>query len=515
MPSSLIEDYFDSSPPEFLDDAYAYYSPPCSNDEVIFDDNFQIDDEELNQWFAPSAEKWNDWLSSDHAANISMDSAKSLQWDLAQDELRQIKTSFCEYILENGDGTSNVASSHDAKNVGLEDITNVIIGPQSVSGQFLMKELDLTETEYLNFLCTFCIQAAYGVSVSQLYNKDSILKEETMMPEDEYVQIWKKMATKRSLDDSEMSTSRRKLPIWQRFQTKVNDVLSEISIAGRSGKISIALDDDKIWLNQANAAKKDQFNLRFTRHTKPNRNGIIAHTAVTSGAMFPLGIEFERAKDTTISCFKRLINTLFGQGGCEPNLRNVHIHSDRGYMLPILVFEYLLAAGAEIVGTIKRLTFCWPFTYKQHLREGDKQTMIDLKGAPTLFLKFCKSSGSRVKTLFASAFRNGTDSAAMAISTLHNHHQWEGVILEPQQLLQYNRDKTALETDFFKWVELKYDQGSYHVNDSFGEEEDDYDYLYPSEPSFFVMEAIKYIRQNVIDMCTLLQGTFTCSCTAH
>ena len=122
------------------------------------------------------------------------------------------------------------------------------------------------------------------------------------------------------------------------------------------------------------------------------------------------------------------------------------MHSDRGYMIPNLVFEYLVSAGAEVVGTVKRMAQCWPFTYKQTLKENDKRTLIDTKGAPTLFLKWCKAGS---KHIFASAFRNGSDAVATAVSSLHNQHQWEGIVLKHAELVRYKRDDQSLLNDFF------------------------------------------------------------------
>ena len=158
-------------------------------------------------------------------------------------------------------------------------------------------------------------------------------------------------------------------------------------------------------MHLSNAKVDNVFNLKYSTHVKPNRKGIIAHTAVSTGTMMPLGIVFECTKDSTLESFKRLLNFLFCQDG-STDLRNVTIHSDHGYMLPNLVFEYLLSCGAEVLGTVKRMAQCWPFTNKQNLKENDKRTVIDTKGAPTLFLKWCKAG---VKYIFASAFRNGTD----------------------------------------------------------------------------------------------------------
>ena len=187
----------------------------------------------------------------------------------------------------------------------------------------------------------FLIQSGYKLSTVGLYNKNSLLKDKAVLSKEEYLSIWNKIATMKELPAAAVSTSRRDEPIWQAYENIVNKMLKEISVKGRDGRVSIALDDDKTWLNCTTSNSRDLCNLKFTRHAKPNRNGIIAHTAVSSGATFPLGIIFEKTKDTTINCFKRLLGGLFDQGG-QTNLRNGSIHSDRGCLIPTLVFEYLI-----------------------------------------------------------------------------------------------------------------------------------------------------------------------------
>jgi hypothetical protein len=194
----------------------------------------------------------------------------------------------------------------------------------------------------------------------------------------------------------------------------------------------------------------DLFNLKFTTHVQPNRKGICLHLAVTSGLNIPLGAVFERKRDNSVSCFKRLLDFLFGGDG-STDLRNVDLHSDRGYMLPKLVFEYLLSAGAEVVGTCKRMAQCWPFTYNQKEKPNDYRTHIDPKGSATLYLKWCKAGA---KYLFASAFRNGSESVATALSSLHNQHQWEGVVFYQSELDKYRDDPNSLRSEFFQSVDL-------------------------------------------------------------
>ena len=131
--------------------------------------------------------------------------------------------------------------------------------------------------------------------------------------------------------------------------------VKKISISNRRGTISIAFDDDKVWLSNTGANAQDKYNLRYTTHVRDNRKGIIAHTAISSGCLLPLGLAFERSGDSSYSCFERLFNFMFRSNTGErglPDLQNVQIASDRGYMSPQLVFGFIIAAGADFVGTV-------------------------------------------------------------------------------------------------------------------------------------------------------------------
>ena len=183
---------------------------------------------------------------------------------------------------------------------------------------------------------------------------------------------------------------------------------------------------------------------------KPNRKGIIAHTAVSTGALIPIGCVLERSKDKTDQCMKRLLDFHFNKNGVT-NLQSVSVHSDRGYMTPKTVFEYLLASGADVVGTVKRMLKCWPYTFLQTLKENDLRTLIDTKGSPTLYIKVCPDAG---KPIYASAFRNGTQAVATAVSSLHRGHQWEGIALNNNDRLKYQDDPTSLRASFFKRVKI-------------------------------------------------------------
>ena len=52
---------------------------------------------------------------------------------------------------------------------------------------------------------------------------------------------------------------RREKPLWEMLETIVNEQLRNISVVGQDGRVSISLDDDKVWINLSNSASQDLF----------------------------------------------------------------------------------------------------------------------------------------------------------------------------------------------------------------------------------------------------------------
>ena len=156
-----------------------------------------------------------------------------------------------------------------------------------------------------------------------------------------------------------------------------------------------------------------------------------------------IGVAAEKIGESSFICFTRLFNFMFGtnSGGQNvPNMQNVEIASDRGYMTIGLVFAYLITAGADLIGTVKR-ALSWPFTYDQKLGANDKHTKVESKGAPALFVKTVNESA---KMVTASSFRNGSDSVSNTISTIHRGHHWEGIALNENHHQEYENDNTSM-----------------------------------------------------------------------
>ena len=433
--STSAEEEGTPSDPDFF--GYDFLEQLFAQEDELAD--CPLEKDELVELLAPSQETWNEYPSANYPSILSIDSSKLKQWELAKTEFHHVR-----------DSMQTLLKIEDPKDVTDDAIVMHSIGPDSEVGLFLCNEIEIDKKMYCKFMSTLLVQAAYRVSSTELFAKHSLLKEHLMMTQNEFNGIWKLMANKKKLPSSQIRTARTEAPLWESMELIVNKLCREISVTDRTGRISIALDDDKIWFASTVATSSDLFNLKFTTHVKPNRKGICLHSAVSSGLNIPLAAVFERTKDNSISCFKRLLDFLFSHDG-STDLRNVSVHSDRGYMLPNLVFEYLLSSGAEVVGTCKRMAQCWPFTYNQKVKPNDKRTHIDPKGSPTLYLKWCKAGS---KYLFASAFRNGLKSVATALSSLNNQHQWEGVVLKHSELANYKEDPKSLRSSFFQRVNL-------------------------------------------------------------
>ena len=93
-------------------------------------------------------------------------------------------------------------SVDDSGDVTLRKIVTFVLGPKSKVGQFIRDELELDDKLYLQFMSTYCLQAAYRLSCAQLFDNSSALKKELVISEAEYHEIWRRMAEKKKDVDS-------------------------------------------------------------------------------------------------------------------------------------------------------------------------------------------------------------------------------------------------------------------------------------------------------------------------
>jgi hypothetical protein len=425
---------------------------------------------------SPPTENWATADPCRLRTRFDINTSLERNWEMARDEVREVKSRVLDILAKD-----------NATDVTTKMIVLHFIGPTSNVGKVIKDAANLDDEQYTRFMNAFFIQSAYRISSTQLFASYSLLKEHALISEQEYERIWKVIAYKNQKLGCEIGICRRSESLWETLEFTVNRELMNVSIAERKGKMLIALDDeDKVWYNTIIRWISDTFGIKITRHVKDNRIGMILHTAVSSGLNIPVGCTFERVKESTKECYKRMFGQMFGSyGGID--LRNVNVHSDRGYNLPSIVFDFLVANGANVVGTTKQMSQCWPFTFNQKIKQSDKRTHIDPKGAPTLYMK--QATIGPGKKVWSAAFRNGSEAVSTAVSSLHSGFQWEGNTLNHSLVLKYKANPWTLRDMFF--ASCGQDVGI----DLCANDQDDED-----------VDLVEYYLSQKIDPVTLSQG---------
>lgn len=423
----------------------------------------------------PPPEQWADVEASFDATKFTIDQAKQDQWDLAKNEITHLRSRFSELCEK------------EEENVVLRDIFDFYVGSKSKFGSLMKNELGIDDELYFKFMHTACLQAAMNQSPTQLFFEKSPVSTDLVMMKEEYVKMWRDMSVKGKMDaGSYFGEGRREPHLWEKAERCLNEMLHSLSITNRRGTIAIALDDDKVWVAMTNLF--DTFGVKYTTHTKDNRKGIVIHTAISTGAQVPINGTVERVRDSAVSCFTRMIQFLFHRdGGGEdnhPNLLNVLIGSDRGYMLVALVFSFLIHCGCRVIGTTKRVVQGWPFTFNQKVKKDDKRKMIDENGAPTLYVKKIKKDH---QTLFATAFRNGSGKVNTTISSIHRNHHWEGVAYSPSDAEFYHSSAPNVRSTMVQRAMARVEKLGL-----------------PIDPD--CEELVKKLRENEVKVVTMLQG---------
>ena len=155
------------------------------------DDCF-LDEEDMRMFLTPpSVDMWNDVDPTKVPSKFHIDDAKKKNWELAKIEIKSMKQRIGQ-ILKLDDCSTKPSTEEIFSKLIMK-----LFGAESSIGQFFRMELNLSEESWLSFMCVFCTQAAYRVSTLELYMNNSALKELLPMNQDDYMDIWNKMATEK------------------------------------------------------------------------------------------------------------------------------------------------------------------------------------------------------------------------------------------------------------------------------------------------------------------------------
>ena len=109
------------------------------------------------------------------------------QWELAKNEIAHVRKQVRAILNINKEDPDAIVGK----------VIQHFFGRGSKISRFFEENLCLSDSKYLDFMHTFCMQAAYDCSVKQLYHKHSKLRENVMIEEDKYNEIWSWMANLR------------------------------------------------------------------------------------------------------------------------------------------------------------------------------------------------------------------------------------------------------------------------------------------------------------------------------
>ena len=400
------------------------------SDEPLLDELFRggESDEELEEDTSTAAlkAKWKD-VPPSTTTSFKVNSGRKLGMDRGCAEVKFVQSRIQELFKKS------------LQSITKKDIINLFFGDSGMLTTVLKDMLPNKDMHSAyNFLATFCLQNIVSKDCSTFYDILTVLdvpKDKFPLDKVEYDSMWKGISKSGELPADTRNT-RRPIPAWEKLQQKLNEILRLITVETNNNVLSLVVDDDKVWLNNKGANSADRFKLKLVRHTKDNRDGLNAHTAVTSAMTIPANIQFEKEGDSAVKCYERAMSDLtLAESGDTIDEHKMETFTDRGYT-KLGKVERSLKHGGDIIATVARSEE-WGITYEQKLKPGDKRKLISTKGTSSLIVQATKVEG---KNLTLAAFKNGTESVCLAISSKHVGHAWEGIPFKNQSAMPSEAD---------------------------------------------------------------------------
>ena len=154
----MVGDYPDHN--SLSDTSSAYDDEDYFFNDDSWDDCYLTRDER-DSFTAPSQQKWKDLHPNDHPAIVTVDSSLEEQWELAKKEIAHVRKQVRAILNINKEDPDAIVGK----------VIQHFIGRGSKISRFFEENLSLSGSKYLDFMHTFCMQAAYDCSVKQLYHE--------------------------------------------------------------------------------------------------------------------------------------------------------------------------------------------------------------------------------------------------------------------------------------------------------------------------------------------------------
>jgi hypothetical protein len=386
--------------------------------------------------------------------SATIDGARQMIWEQAKNEINHVR--------------NRVKSVLGPREPSLCNLLDLVFGPESRMGRLFNEKLYIEHEDFLKQLGTFSLAAAYNLSKTQIFSKNSFVNAQGLADEATYQSFWNRVGVSGCKEPSSPSHVRGLRPLWMDVQSALNETCRELFVKGFDSYMRVTEDDDKMHFEIKNDS--DTQGLKITQHVRDNRKGFVAHTTCYTASGLPIGIEWERRNDTTATATKRIIAGQLSPMSGEnepPMLMNTEFAMDRGYITPSLLYDFLIPTGADVLGTVKRSPM-FPFTFDQKLSQSDTRQLIDPAGFKTLFMKKLTIGG---KDLTGLAYRDGKGGVTLGLTTCEHTRHWDFVLVNP---LDEKRQADGEKIPYYQKVH------SSEVID--GEAVQDYTYLFDALP---------------------------------
>jgi hypothetical protein len=321
-----------------------------------------------------------------------------------------------------------------------------IVGPCLNEKELYPTTNPLEQPLFEKILLTFFVASSFNMSTVEIFHNDFI-HQENLCSQQQYIYFWKAIRKHDSCNYDESAVY-----LWQLIVDEINKICRNLFLLNFPSHIqkNVTVDDDKDHFN----GKMNYLNtsgLKPNQFVRDNRRGFTLHTMVFSASGIPLGIEPELVSDkSAYDASTRLIKNQLApahRGSQHPNLSNVTLHADRGYMESHLLYDFILPSGMKVGPSTHKRHPHYPYTYEQKLKMNDKRILLSKKGGKAIRIMTRQAINANASsTLSAMAYSDGHGKIVLGICSGSIGKDWDFHLKNPR-----DRDKMS---NFIEWKGL-------------------------------------------------------------
>jgi len=181
----------------------------------------------------PTSNQWRD-VAGLNSCNVSttIDGARKALWDQAQVEIKFVR--------------GKVKAALGMKDATIRNLWDLILGPMI---SLLEEKIGLDKEHLRKVIGTYTLAAAYGLSKTQVFSKNSFVKVDGLTTEQDYQDFWNSAARCGCKEPGKNEYVRGLRPLWMDMQHDLNETCRKLFVEGFSGFMRVLIDDDKMHYN--------------------------------------------------------------------------------------------------------------------------------------------------------------------------------------------------------------------------------------------------------------------------